>query len=592
MTWSVEQREAAIRAVIAGATYEQAAQATGIPSGTIKAWKHRDTHGWWARLQREADRGLGFQTPAGERLAQELRDLGRAEREAAGVVAPSIPFLLDDDWAHADEMWGFSSRFLVPRYDQAKPVPGLHWEWWALCKSQHPQVSVAAPRGHAKSSAITFAYSLHELLSKSARHMLLLGSNEDLACAFLNDIKVELQENDELVSAYGVKDFVKESETEIIVELEGEHKFRLIAKGAGSRMRGLKWERKRPDRVVFDDMEDEEMVLNEQRREKFRRWFYGTVRPIVRGGGKIRGVGTIIGFDSLLERTMPSEKIKGTIVEPLRVYATGPQKGWASVKYKAHNEDFSQVLWPEQHSAEGLKAIRADFAQMGMLDIYGQEYLNDPIDITSSYYRPQDFLSMEEQHFQTRKVYYAAGDLAIGETDRNAYTVFIVGGLDSDGFLNIVDVRRERLDGMQIVDEMFSLHRRWNLELFRVESENIEKAIGPFLYRRMDEEQCYLPIDPKAPTKDKDKRGKSIQSRMRAGKVRFNKGADWYPAFEDELLKYPKSAFKDQHDAFSWLGLALDEMVEPPTEKELAEDEYQMAYEEHFPHGRCVTTGY
>lgn len=502
-----------------------------------------------------------------------------------------LPFLLERDWANARALRGFSRKYLEARYDNPKPVPDLHLEWWALCLSEHAQVAIAAPRGHAKSSAITFAYVLFILLERRSSHLLLLGSNEALASSFLHDIKTELAENEGLRTDYGVERFHKETETELIVELSGGHKFRVIVKGAGQRMRGLKWERKRPDACVFDDMEDEEMVLNEQRREKFRRWFYGTVLPILRGGGKIRGVGTIIGFDSLLERFMPSAKAADTVVEPLRTFSRSA-KGWASVKYRAHNHDFSQILWPEQRSAEDLKAIRADYASRGMSDIYGQEYLNDPIDTATAYFRAQDFLAMRSDDFTTRKAYYAAADLAIGESDRNAYTAMVVGGLDADGFLNIVDVRRERIDGEQIVAEMFSIHERWEPQVFRLESENIEKAIGPFLYRQMDEKEKYINIDSKAPTKDKDKRGQSIRARMRAGKVRFNKEAEWYPAFEEELLKYPKFPYKDQFDAFAWLGLMLEEMVEPATDKEDDEEEYQRRVDDTADHGRNATTGY
>lgn len=501
-----------------------------------------------------------------------------------------IPFLAPRDWQLSDAVWGFARKYLVGRYDEPKPIPEVHREWWALCMSEHAQVAIAAPRGHAKSTCITFAYVLFILLTKRSSHLLLLGSNESLAAAFLHDLKTELNENEELRKDFGIEGLSKDTENEIIGDLAG-HKFRIIVKGAGQRMRGLKWERKRPDHVVFDDMEDEEMVLNEGRREKFRRWFYGTVRPILRSGGKLRGVGTIIGFDSLLERMMPNEKEASTVVEPLRVYSTHP-RGWASVKYRAHNEDFSIVLWPEQKNGAELKKIRSEYAAMGMLDIYGQEYLNDPIDVTTAYFRKQDFLPMRPGDFETRKTYYVGVDLAIGENDRAAYTAMVVGGLDVEGVLHIVDVRRERIDGLQIMEEMFSIQERWSPEMFRAESENIEKAIGSFVYREMDERQKYLNIDPRSPTKDKDKRAQSIKARMRAGKVRFNKEAEWYAAFEDELVKFPKAPFKDQVDAFAWLGLMLEEMIEPSTDKEIEDEEYQMAYEEHNTQGRCATTGY
>jgi predicted phage terminase large subunit-like protein len=503
----------------------------------------------------------------------------------------ALPFLSPADIANGMAVWGFCERYLVKRYDDPKPVPLVHKEWWALCMSAHSQVAIAAPRNHAKSTCITFAYVLFILLERHSQHLLLLGSNESLTSGFLNELKAELNDNEQLRADYGLSRFIKETETELIVELTGGHRFRVVAKGAGQRMRGLKWERKRPDHVVFDDMEDDELVETEQRREKFRRWFYGTVKPILRVNGKIRGVGTIICFDSLLDRLMPSEKHADTVKEALRVYSLNTS-GWVSVKYRAHNEDFSQVLWPEQRGAEELKRIRAGYASAGQLGAYGQEYLNDPIDAGTAYFRQQDFLPMRPMDFETRKTYYSAADLAIGETERNAYTAIIAGGLDSQGCLHIVDVRRERLDGEQIVDEMFSVHKRWEPEMFRLESENIAKAIGPFLNRKQIETGTYINIDSKAPTKDKDKRGRSIQARMRAGQVRFNKDAEWYPDLEEELLKYPKFPYKDQFDAMAWLGLMLEEMVEPPTDEDLEAEERDDAFADFSGQGCNRTTGY
>jgi predicted phage terminase large subunit-like protein len=279
------------------------------------------------------------------------------------------------------------------------------------------------------------------------------------------------------------------------------------------------------------------------------------------------------------------------VIEPLRVYSTA-KSAWRSVKYRAHSPGFEEILWPDKFSKERLQFERADYAERGILDTYGQEYLNDPIDATTAYFRRTDFLPMHEGDRETRKSYYAAADLAIGETERSAYSVIVVGGLDSDGFLHIVDVRRGRWDGAEIVEEMFSVHSRWSPEMFRVESENIAKSIGPFIDRKMEEDQVYINIDAKPPTKDKDKRARSIQARMRAGKVRFDKDAEWYADFEEELTKYPKHPYKDQVDAFAWLGLMLQEMVEPETDAEVEETEYRMAMEENFSFGRNAVTGY
>lgn len=480
---------------------------------------------------------------------------------------------------------------LAPRYDDPRPVPDCHHDWWTICCSEDAQVAIAAPRGHAKSTAITFAYALALLLFRESRHLLILGANEELASGFINDIKIELQENDALIQAFGFDRFIKESETELVGRFRDGDKFRVICKGAMQRMRGLKWERKRPDTVIFDDLEDDEIVLNDLRREKFRRWFYGAVRPIVKSGGKIRGAGTIIHVDSLLNRMMPPLRDIDTYDTGLKVYSKR-KRGWTALLYRAHNQDFSQILWPQMFDEAKLRAIRNDFAEMGMLDVYGQEYLNNPIDEETAKFRRQDFLPMTDGDFERRMTYYVGGDLAIGDQKQSAFTVFVIGGLDADNMLHIVDVRRGKWDGPTIIEEMFSIHDRYQPEIFRVEEENIQRAIGGFLFDQMERSGRWINLDTQRPTKDKDQRATAIATMMRAGRVKFDKDAEWYPDFEDEVASFPRGARKDQLDAFAWLGLLLQEMVAPPTPQMEADMQYEREYEEFADFGRSAVTGY
>jgi predicted phage terminase large subunit-like protein len=507
----------------------------------------------------------------------------------------------------AEAIEGFTKSVLGARYDDPKPIPDHHRYMWKLCVSPHPQVAIAAPRGSAKSTAITFAYILASALFKEHQHILIISANEELASGFLNDIKVELQENELITELFGFKRFIKERETEIIVELEGNYRFRIIVKGAEQRMRGLKWERKRPSLVVPDDLEDEELVASELRREKFRRWFYGAVKPILRDGGKIRYVGTIMHMDSLLNRFMPPMKSGYTVdTDLIRYTESDPEKlkdmvsnydgdtskrAWLSVLFRAHNTDFTQFLWPEMYSEERLRAIRQDFAEQGMLDIYSQEYLNNPLDPSKAYFRKSDFLPMLQGDHEIRKTYYAAADLAITQHKRSAYSAMPVGGMDSDRRLYITDMRRGRLDSLEISDEIFSIHARWDIAVFRMESENIQKSIGPFLYERMNKTGAYLNIDAKPPTKDKESRAQTLRAMMRAGQVRFDKEAEWYPDLEEELLHFPKWSTCDQVDALAWLALLVHEMIEAPTVREYEEELWDSEHDD-FDYGFNAVTGY
>lgn len=491
----------------------------------------------------------------------------------------------------ADDILGLTTSLLAPRYDDPKPVPQCHYEWWEIFCSPDRQVAVAAPRGHAKSTSLTFAYALAELLFRQSRHLLILGANEELAASFVNDIKIELLENDNLIQSFGFDRWLKDSETELIGRFSDGEKFRVICKGAMQRMRGMKWERKRPDLVIFDDLEDDEIVLNDQRREKFRRWFYGAVRPIVKAGGRIRGAGTILHVDALLNRMMPPLRDIDTVDTGLKVYSK-VRRGWTALLYRAHTPDYSQILWPEQFPEETLRAIRQDFAEMGMLDVYAQEYLNNPIDETSAKFRRQDFLPMTEDDHNKKKIYYVGGDLAIGDKKSSAFSVFVIGGVDADNILHIVDVRRGKWDGPTIVDEMFNIHLRYEPDIFRVEEENIARAIGGFLFDEMESRKIWINLDTEQPSKDKDQRATAIATMMRAGRVRFDKNADWYIDFEDEIAAFPRAARKDQVDAFAWLGMLLQDMIRAPTQLEEDEWAYEEETAEFADFGRSAITGY
>jgi hypothetical protein len=80
---------------------------------------------------------------------------------------------------------------------------------------------------------------------------------------------------------------------------------------------------------------------------------------------------------------------------------------------------------------------------------------------------------------------------------------------------------------------------------------------------------------------------------MRAGGVRFDKNAEWYPGLEEEFLHFPKGAKKDMVDATSWLAIALQELNEAPTPLEEAMEEYEeMVEQSNYGHGRNPVSGY
>jgi predicted phage terminase large subunit-like protein len=453
---------------------------------------------------------------------------------------------------------------------------------------------------HAKSTAVTLGYGLSTLLFRERKFMLLVSDTESQASLFLGTFKQELQDNDELIDLFRIKrsenglvKFVKDSETDIIVECEDGHKFRIIAKGAEQKLRGLIWNGSRPDIIMCDDMENDELVMNKERRDKMRRWFKGALLPCRSDNGIIRIVGTILHNDSLLESFMPNDSDKMTQRIGLKTFTTRKSM-WKAIKYRAHNEDFSELLWPSKKSAEEFKMMYNEAVRDGTTDIYSQEYLNVPLDESVTFFKKSDFLATTQEDRQHKMHHYITADLAISESEKADYSVFILAGVDENKVIHIKDVIRERLDGRQIVDNLLFMNQAYDPEAVGIEDMQVSKSIGPFLREEMIKNNNYLSLVPlKHGGKDKITRSRSIQARMRAHSVKFNKEADWYPIFENECLTFPRGKHDDQVDAFAYLGLMLDKLIEAPTKEEIEEDEYDAESRyDGTATGQSATTGY
>lgn len=501
----------------------------------------------------------------------------------------------------ADVIDGFVQSVLGSRFDGRSESAPFHKECWELCTSPQRFVAIAAPRGHAKSSAITLGYGLATLLFRERKFMLLISDTESQASLFLGLFKAELQENNDLIDLFGIKrnekgmvQFRKDSETDIIVDCTDGHQFRIIAKGAEQKLRGLIWNGSRPDIIMCDDIENDELVMNKERRDKMRRWFNGALIPCRADHGIIRMVGTILHMDSLLERFMPNPSDRTTVTDGLKQYST-KKTLWKAIKYRAHNEDFTELLWPSKKKAQDFKDLYEQAVMEGATDTYSQEYLNYPLDESVSFFKRADFMPIREEEKDLSLHYYITADLAISQEQRADYSVFIVAGVDEAKRIHIKNIIRERMDGREIVDTLIGLQRLYNPVAVGIEEMQVSQSIGPFLNEEMFKQNVFLNLYPlKHMGKDKLSRARSIQARMRVKGVKFDKEADWYAKFEDECLTFPRGKNDDQVDAFAYVGKMLDVLIEAPTAKEQSDMDYLEELEQSGlnTEGRNHLTGY
>lgn len=474
----------------------------------------------------------------------------------------------------------FAGIFLSEMYDNPVPVAPFHRAAWGLYCSPELFASVAAPRGHAKSTALTHTFIAAAVLFRFEPHVMLISSSEELAMGQLGDITKELKENDDLRAEFGVKKFLVESKGEIIVLCDDGYEFRILARGVEQRVRGIKWNGRRPGLIIGDDAEEDEQVENAGRRRKLLRWINRALIPMGRKGCKVRFHGTILHQDSFLAYTMKS-------------------KLWKSLLFKAHESfsDFSNVLWPEMWSEADLRAKQLAYIEAQDSAGYSQEYLNDPHDNEDAYLRKEHFRPMAPLHHEAPKLFAVGVDFAISKADSANRTSFTVGGQMTSNEICFVDERVGRMDTDEIIEEFFSIEARWHPDAFFVESGQIWLTLRPTLVKEMLRKGRFLNFVELTPIKDKATRGRPWQKRMKAGACFFDKEASWYPGYEEECLRFTgasEARLDDQFDSSATLLLGLERMPDVEEEDVLTEDEWaaRRRNTQSAQVGRSATTGY
>lgn len=480
-----------------------------------------------------------------------------------------------------DLIESLSGIYLSPKYDSPQPTPDFHRECWSRYCSDHPACATAAPRNHAKSTALTHDFVLANALFRTESYIIIVGASEEMAIEHLGDIASELSDNEDIIRDFKIKGFLTRQKTDIIVECVDGYQFRIIARGSEQKIRGRKWSGKRPGLIVGDDLEDDEQVESIDRRRKFRRWFFRACKQALRDGGRIRIHGTILHEDSLLNHVIKN-------------------KSWSSRVYKAHFafDDFSEILWPEKFPESRLRAIRQEFVNEGDSAGYSQEYLNDPFDYEDAYLKKDDFIAMTDDDYDTSKIFGVGVDFAVSKQDSANKTSFSVGGKDVDNLLHFVDQRLGRWDSLEVVEQFFTIWDAWSPDMFWVEDGVIWKSIRPMLESEMRKRDIWLPITAIMPIKDKAVRGRSLQKRMRARGCRFDKKADWYSPYEAELLRFTgvsDALEDDQFDSSALLSRGFEDYKVVEDDDFSTEEDNEFAWMSEYlkgDNGRSAVTGY
>lgn len=225
----------------------------------------------------------------------------------------------------------------------------------AILKDRNIKAAFQWHRGAAKSTNMDVFVPMW-LMAQEHREinvMVLVGKSEDNAKTLLGDIQAELQYNQRYIHDFGEQYNVGSwEEGEFVTRSE----VAFFARGRGQSPRGLRYRSHRPDYVIIDDLDDDELVESPDRVNKLFDWLRSALFGTLDGGrGRFIMVGNLIAKNSVLARWCD---IKSVHVTRVNIYDNRGNVSWAAKWTPQEVKDIEAVV--------GYRAFQ-------------KEYMNNPI---------------------------------------------------------------------------------------------------------------------------------------------------------------------------------------------------------------------
>src|SRR5690606_13989192 len=182
-------------------------------------------------------------------------------------------------------------------------------------KKKNKKVVVAAPRGHAKSTYLSKAFPLREIVYRKRTYIIMLSITPTVTEQNLDWLKLQLKHNKKLREDFGPilspkkQENASDNNESFITSIKlkrGRKIFSLVeASSEGKPIRGRNWNSTRPDLIICDDLEDQHINAgSKEQREKLKEWYNKNVEFLGDPKGKRTAfvyMGTMVAPDCLLK---------------------------------------------------------------------------------------------------------------------------------------------------------------------------------------------------------------------------------------------------------------------------------------------------
>lgn len=413
-------------------------------------------------------------------------------------------------------------------------TPPFHKEILDLISDKNNRrIGVIAPRGHAKSTTVDMTYPLWAGCFEQEEFIVIISDTYTQAAEFINALKDEFENNPKIKWLFGNMKGDDWQDGEFVLS----NGIKYAAKGSGMKIRGIRHRHTRPTLMIFDDIENDENIKSAEQRQKLYHWFTKAAIPALARGGRAVVIGTILHFDSLVNKVMKQQDVF---------------KSWQTRVFYAittEEDGTERALWPEHRSLEKLRAMRDDPSDQDFIGsiTFAQEYQHKPFSEEDAIIQPDWIKECEPSQVpdkHTRLARVLTIDPAASERQTADFTAMIVADLYTDGNVYIRAIRNQRTSPSVTADTVRELD-----EIYKPQVIGIEKGALGLVFRDLLEG---LPVIGLEPDKDKVRRLLAVSRFFEAGRVYTVKNIQNGQAFREQLIEFPKGTHDDMVDAAAY----------------------------------------
>lgn len=432
----------------------------------------------------------------------------------------------------------------------------------------------AAPRGHAKSTFVSFAFPIWCICYNYKKTIILISCSADMARLFLMRIREELEFNKEIQKAFGrLQGMSKWNNSEILTSTG----IYVVGKGAGQQMRGLNFQ-SRPDLVIIDDLESEESVATETQRATLDKWFNGAVMKMGAPNCDFFFIGTVLSYDSLLYKllTLPNYSMwRRRIYKAVESFSQSnlwlewerlmtdlsSDNAYDDAKkfYEEHKEEMlegTRVLWETQRPDMYLHLMETRLQDE---EAFNSEFQNDPQTENSRTFKEN---WLEENTYTVApemKKIYGSVDPSCGKNRKADTSAIIMIGEGVDGYFYVLEASIRVRKVEEIINDMEEIIGRYynKLEGFVVETNQFQALFSTTVQEHFIKLGMYVNwIEIYHAANDKkDRRINSLVPKIKNGYIKFNKS---HVTLWRQLKNYPK----DRDDGVDALEMAFRPLIQ------------------------------